>query len=324
MQYNFDKDKLLRLIDEKYTLANIVGELEVDKEIIKKYMKDNGLKTKKCNNLVGRIFTKLKVLEYVGRDKHGSLYLCECECGNKIIAKAGSLTMNNKKSCGCFKNREARQKENYNKALERIGEKHHRLTIIDIEYIEGKSYIMVCKCDCGNIIKVKYAYIANGGCKSCGCYQRDRASEVASKYGINNFFKDKKWYFIKDNKKISCRSGYEVIFANWLTINNIEFEYESKCFELSNKRRYTPDFYIVNEDKYIEIKGKYENIYDLGNQPENRKLFEQDHSLEIYYWTEIVKNCNLPYRTYQHYKYVADRLNIKVEDYLGKMIYLLY
>ena len=34
----------------------------------------------------------------------------------------------------------------------------------------------LCKCDCGNIVKVKTAALRNGNTKSCGCLQKEKAS----------------------------------------------------------------------------------------------------------------------------------------------------
>jgi hypothetical protein len=64
--------------------------------------------TKSCgcirlDDLKGKVFGKLIVNSQEGFDKWGSsLWLCFCECGNKIIVKSGNLKNGHTKSCGCL------------------------------------------------------------------------------------------------------------------------------------------------------------------------------------------------------------------------------
>lgn len=63
---------------------------------------------------------------------------------------------------------------------------------------------------------------------------------------------------------IKLRSKLEAAYADFLDEHNILWLYESKSFPYLDKegrrRTYTPDFYLPDEDKFIEIKG-----YDNGN-----------------------------------------------------------
>lgn len=53
-------------------------------------------------DLTGRTFGQLTVLSYQEiKDKLGSHWLCECSCGNKIIASAQGLVQGKTTSCGC-------------------------------------------------------------------------------------------------------------------------------------------------------------------------------------------------------------------------------
>lgn len=58
------------------------------------------------DNLIGKTFTRLKVLDYAEPDKEGrTQYLCECQCEakTKLIVPAKRLKSGNTKSCGCLK-----------------------------------------------------------------------------------------------------------------------------------------------------------------------------------------------------------------------------
>lgn len=65
-------------------------------------------------NLVGRKFGRLLVLEEYGRsDKGDRLWLCKCECGNSKISSTSSLNRG-VKSCGCIRD-DQRKKKKLNK-----------------------------------------------------------------------------------------------------------------------------------------------------------------------------------------------------------------
>lgn len=63
------------------------------------------------------------------------------------------------------------------------------------------------------------------------------------------------WGEVHNYKGYRMRSSWEFEYAKLLDRNNITWEYESKKFKLSDGRIYHPDFYLIDEDKYIEIKG---------------------------------------------------------------------
>ena len=55
-------------------------------------------------------------------------------------------------------------------------------------------------------------------------------------------------------KNIFFHSTWEVAYAKYLDKKRAKWNYESIHFDLGNST-YTPDFYLMDEDKYIEIKG---------------------------------------------------------------------
>jgi len=61
-------------------------------------------------------------------------------------------------------------------------------------------------------------------------------------------------------KGINMRSSWEIKYAKYLDRNNINWQYESKTFDLGNTT-YTPDFKL-SDNVYVEIKGYMsEEIY---------------------------------------------------------------
>jgi len=117
-----------------------------------------------------------------------------------------------------------------------------------------------------------------------------------------------------------CRSSLEVFYANHLIKNNIKFEYE-KVFSLSNNRHYTPDFYLVKEDRYVDPKG--EVGVQRKEQFENMEVFRKDYNavLDILYWKDIIEICELPRKSWSVYRDKANKMKIKVEDFLAEGMY---
>lgn len=78
----------------------------------------------KCLDLVGKKFNRLTVIKRVENDKKGnSQWLCECECGNRIIINGYRLKNEKTRSCGCLQ----KEKMKNNSLGITHGLSHHRL-----------------------------------------------------------------------------------------------------------------------------------------------------------------------------------------------------
>lgn len=61
-------------------------------------------KTSKTEDLTGRVFGKLKVIESIGKQENGRIYWkCQCSCGALVNVSGHNLKNNNVQSCGCLK-----------------------------------------------------------------------------------------------------------------------------------------------------------------------------------------------------------------------------
>jgi hypothetical protein len=72
---------------------------------------------------------------------------------------------------------------------------------------------------------------------------------------------------------VTMRSTWEKKYAEYLKLNNIHFRYENKSFLLSNGKSYVADFYLIDSDEYVEIKG-----YLSQDQSDKYTLFRQEYS----------------------------------------------
>ena len=65
----------------------------------------------KLDNLTGRNFGRLTVLQRAESVNKRTLWVCKCECGKEIIAESYNLKTGHTQSCGCLQ-REATSKAN--------------------------------------------------------------------------------------------------------------------------------------------------------------------------------------------------------------------
>ncbi len=88
------------------------------------------------------------------------------------------------------------------------------------------------------------------------------------------------------------KSSLEADYARYLNFNNILYEYEKHTFKtiLDGKERfYTPDFYLINEDKFIELKGSKKRTKYNKNLGCVDYLKNQGKSIEIIYMDDFYK-----------------------------------
>ena len=73
------------------------------------------------------------------------------------------------------------------------------------------------------------------------------------------------------------RSSLEYIYARYLDYMNIEWTYEHKTYVLSNGVRYKPDFLLLGNEEFVEIKG----IFNFKNDLPKIQQFESDYNVKV-------------------------------------------
>lgn len=127
----------------------------------------------KIMDLTGQRFGRLVVISFVERNKwRSAIWLCVCDCGNETTVAGGVLRHGSTRSCGCL------QKE-MRAPIDLTGQRFGRLTAINQaeDNLSNKPY-WDCVCDCGKVATVAADHLKNGHTQSCGCLQRERASEA--------------------------------------------------------------------------------------------------------------------------------------------------
>lgn len=107
-------------------------------------------------------------------------WLCECDCGNQVVAQGNNLRSGVSNSCGCH------QKEMTSEAslIDLRGKRFGRLLVIERadNYIKsGKIKTKwLCRCDCGKEKPILGSSLKNGETISCGCFRKEKLSEIKS------------------------------------------------------------------------------------------------------------------------------------------------
>lgn len=123
-------------------------------------------------DLVGQRFGKLLVVKQEGVDKgHNTLWGCKCSCGGERVVRGIDLRKGIIISCGCTDGKKV------DISKQRFG----RLVAIRQERIEGRKYMWLFKCDCGNYAVLDRSNVITGSAKSCGCLIVEAAQERAKK-----------------------------------------------------------------------------------------------------------------------------------------------
>lgn len=135
-----------------------------------------------------------------------------------------------------------------------VGQKFNRLTVISLSptrNISGKIQ-WVCECECGNITDVDGHSLKSGNTKSCGCYNREKATDRLFKHGMS------------PNSKSS--TGYSPEYNAWVLI-------KQRCYNMNN-----PDFIHYGSrgiSMHLTWINEFQIFFDyLEHLPETRIQFE--------------------------------------------------
>lgn len=118
---------------------------------------------------IGNTYGKLRVISFSHTDKKDSFWNCKCECGNNTVCKGTELRSGNVKSCGCLKE---------HRYIDEIGNIYGRLTVLKLSHTDKQNAFWNCKCECGNEKIINGTSLRSGATQSCGCLQKEVASEV--------------------------------------------------------------------------------------------------------------------------------------------------
>jgi hypothetical protein len=224
-------------------------------------------------DLTGQTFNRLTVIRRHPKNINDRpAWVCQCSCGNTTIVKGADLKSGNTKSCGCYKIE--RTKEVCRKSY--LGNRYGRLVVIEEldEYDSSKHRKMLCKCDCGNIIKVAATSLTTGNTQSCGCISSKGEAKIQQILTDNNIKFKKEFIF---NDLISERGGHlRFDFAILKDNDTIDYlvEYDGiQHFEFTNNGWMSEEKFNITQNN-----DRLKNQYCLNN---NIKLVRIKYNEEI-------------------------------------------
>lgn len=110
---------------------------------------------------------------------------CQCGCDLDTLLAPKTNT-----KYGRRKNAPLRYINGHNgieNANDLAGQVFGRLTAIEpVSSAYGKGVTWLCRCACGNTLNVLASGLRSGNSRSCGCFQRDRASQTKTEHGLSN------------------------------------------------------------------------------------------------------------------------------------------
>ena len=161
----------------------------------------------KKSNLAGLRFGKLVAEEPTPERKNGyTIWICKCDCGNRVHAPSRFLKNGWMTSCGC--------EEKSPRYKDLTGQRFGKLRVLSRaeERDEQGRILWNCVCDCGNRIAAPGGQLRNGYRHSCGCLSKPPLKNwVGKRFGKLTVIaydgkRDKKHYW-----KCRCECGNETV-----------------------------------------------------------------------------------------------------------------
>lgn len=103
----------------------------------------------------------------------------------------------------------------------KIGGKYGRLTVLERVKEKRSGHtrtFYICKCECGNITKVRNDGITSGRARSCGCYARESRSERMLTHGMSETRFYKIWVGMRQRCYNEKDTGYKYYGGRGITV----------------------------------------------------------------------------------------------------------
>lgn len=176
--------------------------------------------------------------------------------------------------------------------LDLIGEKYGRLAVLEkLSERRNKSVVWRCQCDCGNVVDVTTGELRSGRHLSCGCYQRERASQAATIHGESRTRLYRIWCAMIKRCENENAEGYENYGGRGISVceewRRDYISFRDWAMSHGYSTELTLDRCDVNEN-YCPENCKWATRFEQMNNTRRTRFFEyngETHSLRE--WSDI-------------------------------------
>ena len=175
------------------------------------------------------------------------------------------------------------------KTVNEIGNVYGYLTVLERDGSNSQGRAMwLCKCKCGNLVRVNGASLRNGKTKSCGCYQKEQTSKASTKnllgQTIGNFTVLESIMGSKNGEahKWRCRCNLCGNEQAYISTDNIRDQESCGCLVESKGVRKIKEILKKNNISFIQEK-RFSNLVFEDTQRQARFDFYVNNSYIIEY-----------------------------------------
>lgn len=168
------------------------------------------------------------------------------------------------------------------------GQKFGRLTVIKISHKnKQRKYKWLCKCECGNFLKVWGGNLKNGHTKSCGCLQQENRGQANITHGMRKTLEYNVWATMKDRCFNKNAPNYKIYGKRGITICKRWEKFENFFTDMGKRPKGMSIDRINNNGNYEPENCQWATQKEqCRNTRKNRMLTFQGKTLCMAEWAE--------------------------------------
>ena len=163
----------------------------------------------------------------------------------------------------------ATMSKSYKKDL--TGQRFGKLTVLEFVQTTDEESHWRCRCDCGNIAVIRIGGLTSGKTQSCGCLQKERASQAKKKHGMTHTRLYNIWKSMKERCYNRNAVNYNRYGGRGITICK-EWQNNFQAFATwAQNNGYNDSLTIDRIDNYKEYSPDNCRWCDVQTQSKNRR-----------------------------------------------------
>lgn len=186
------------------------------------------------------------------------------------------------------------------KLVDLTGRRFNKLTVIKRAGSQNNNAMWLCKCDCGNEIRVISASLTSGNTKSCGCLQREIVKNVGRSNKKHGMFGTRIYTIWADMKKRCFDErdrAYKHYGARGISVCEDWYDFE-KFYTWAINNGYRDDLTLDRKDvngDYTPDNCKWSTWKEQQNNRRSSRMIDYNGETKtISQWANVI---GIPYNT---------------------------